>query len=154
MEPTNELLSGRFDRYVQHVMRVLIEASQTKFDHAPDLAAIDFANALRLSILDTYSGIIAGLAEDNKLSEFQMFTSHVVGFLELIANDPDRERGVLASAIGLIGDLVQNLKDAMRHLVDAPCISALLNQGLASGDQSLIDNAQWANNLVRQLRGR
>jgi hypothetical protein len=54
-------------------MRMLIEASQAKFDHV-DFGTIDYLNALRLSILDTYTGIIAGLADGGKVHDFSSFS--------------------------------------------------------------------------------
>lgn len=65
--------AGGFDRYVPFVMRMLIEASQAKFDHV-DFGTIDYLNALRLSILDTYTGIIAGLADGGKVHDFSSFS--------------------------------------------------------------------------------
>eukprot|EP00474_Spongospora_subterranea_P008852 CRZ09310.1 hypothetical protein [Spongospora subterranea] len=146
-------LKGGFDRYVAFVMRMLVDASQAKFEQV-DFGSIDYLNALRLSILDTYTGIIAGLADDNKAAEFQPFIPPIINLLTLIANDPDRETGVLSSSIGLIGDLIQNLGEAMRPFLEAPCVHSLLQQGLGVNDKSVVDSARWASGLLQQLRGR
>jgi importin subunit beta-1 len=136
---------GGFERYVPFIMRMLVEASQAKFEQV-DFGTIDYLNALRLSILDTYTGIIAGLADGGKvildllyshlfltlfsqISEFRAYIPPIIALLDLIANDPDRDTAVLSSAVGLIGDLAQNLGESLKPFISAPCIQVLISLG-------------------------
>lgn len=62
----------------------------------------------------------------------------IISFLDIVASDPDRENSVLSSAVGLIGDLAQNMVEYMVPYAGVPCIQQLLTQGLFFPDFELL----------------
>jgi importin subunit beta-1 len=71
---------------------------------------VDYINSLRVSVLEAYTGIILGLTDGGKGMLFIQFLDSLLGMLDIVANDPDTDSDVLDKAIGVIGDVAENIK--------------------------------------------
>mmetsp|Transcript_25359 Transcript_25359/g.58536 ORF Transcript_25359/g.58536 Transcript_25359/m.58536 type:complete len:807 (+) Transcript_25359:242-2662(+) len=95
-------INGAFEPYLQATLTMLLQASQTKApDDDDDL--IEYVNGLREGILEAYTGIIQGLKDGNKVDLLVPYTEHMMGFLEMLANDPNHDEAVLRTSIGCLG---------------------------------------------------
>jgi len=59
-------VEGHFERYLPYVMMMLVQASTLKFDN-PDEDSLLYLISLQEAILEAYTGILQGLAADNKV---------------------------------------------------------------------------------------
>lgn len=104
-------IGGHFDRYLSFVIPMLIQASATTC--APDdWDNIDYTESLRESIIEAYSGILFGLAADNKVNLFvsqQNLIPSILKLFELIASDEHAAERIIRGAAGLTLDLVNSV---------------------------------------------
>ncbi len=115
-------VGANFDRYCNHVLPMLKEASTFQFP-ADDYDNQEYVQQLREAILTAYVGIIAGLTSDPNANKVSTFVNHpgmidsIAGLLTIIADDSPsvRSEEVLRGACGLVYDLVEfcNLKQQM-----------------------------------------
>ena len=79
-----------------------------------DYDLVDYLNELRHGCLEAYTGIIQGLKGDesaqatmngpgNDLSIVKPHVPHIVNFIIMIAQDPDKSEDCVTSCAGLIG---------------------------------------------------
>lgn len=141
---------GCFERYLSFVMPMLIQASQTVFDNADD-ESVEYLSSLRFSILEAYTSIITGLAEDGKVHLLLEYVDAIVVLLDLVVKDASRDENVLSAAIGVTGDLAHNLGPRIRAHLSHPCFSELIRLGHASPSTRCQENARWAAEVVRVL---
>lgn len=108
-------LEGQFEPYLQVTLMMLLQASQTRApDDDEDL--IDFVNTLREGILEAYTGIIQGLDEGGKVQLIVPYGEAIMGFLENITHDPNKDDEVINGAIGVLGDLTDSLREQVPGL--------------------------------------
>jgi importin subunit beta-1 len=112
---------------------------------------IDYINMLRESILEAYTGIIQGLKDGNRIDLFQPYVQSVLEFLQEIASDPNRDEFVVAKAVGVIGDVASSMGLQIKTQLQQPYIAQLLQEGLASGDDTTMDTANWAGGIISQI---
>jgi len=121
-------IGGAFDRFLQPVMTILMQAAETtaRYDR-DDEDMIEHINVLRESILDAYIGIVQGLSSDGKQDillqpvpitpmQQMVYLNPVVQLLQLVAQDDHSSEAVIQRSIGLIGDLGSNLKGKVAQL--------------------------------------
>ena len=143
-------IGGGYEPYLQYSVLMLMQASQTKVPE-DDEDLVEYFNLLRESILEAYIGIIQGLRDGNKLPHFMQYVQGVMQLLQELSTDPTRDDFVLNKAVGLIGDLAQTMGAQMKPQLGQPFIQKLLQDGMAAGDPSLTEMANWANQVVLQL---
>lgn len=142
-------IGAAYQPYLQFSIMLLMQASSTKVpDDDDDL--IEYFNLLRESILEAYVGIVQGLQDGGLLNQFIQYVPSVLKFLEELANDPNRDDFVLSKAVGLIGDLAQSLGPQIRDEINKQFVAKLLNDAMASGDQSMAEMSTWASQVVSQ----
>ena len=98
---------------------------------------IDYINSLRLSILEAYTGIVLGLTDGQKGTLFIQFVDATLGLFEIVADDIDTDEQVLDKAIGLIGDIAENMRSPAvveKLRSKAAVLEKLIQAGLASAD--------------------
>lgn len=143
-------VGGYFERYVPYVMLMLVQASQIKFE-TMDYDNHEYLNTLRVGVLEAYTGILQGLADHRKEGLFVQFVDAVMGFLDLIASDDDREESVTRAAVGVIGDLGSRLGDKIKTQLNRPSVMALLNSGLQGESESTRTDSQWSKEQISKL---
>lgn len=143
-------LEAGFEPYMQFSLMLLLQASTTQ---APtdDVDLIEYINLLRENILEAYTGIIQGLKEGNRIDLFLPYAQSVLQFLQQIASDPNRDEFVVSKAVGVIGDVASAMGRQIKYELQQPYIAQLLQEGLASGDDTTMDTAKWAGGLITQV---
>ena len=128
---------------------MLMQAAQTKVPE-DDEELVEYFNLLRESILEAYIGIIQGLRDGQLLDKFSEYLPSVMEFLRELSTDPTRDDFVLGKAVGLIGDIAQSMGPHVKPQISQPYIQKILQDGMQSGDQNMIQMATWANGVVIQ----
>jgi len=142
-------IGGGYEPYLQVSAMMLMQASSTK---APpdDEDLIEYVNVLRQSILEAYTGIVQGLKGGNKLPLFAQFVPAILNFLRDIAEDANRDDGVLKAAVALVGDIAQAMgaeAEIKRH-ISQPFVEQMLRDAGSSPSDTTREIASWANSAV------
>jgi len=136
-------MGAGIERYLQFVMTMLGDASDTKLDdNDPD--NIEWINTLRESILAAYSCILGSLAEASKSGLYVGYLEKILNFLILINGDRNRSDHVLKKALGLITDIALKLlgQQYQRQVLIHATINELYNAGMSSRHEAVRASAQ------------
>ncbi|XP_077089872.1 importin subunit beta-1 isoform X4 [Siphateles boraxobius] len=150
-------IGGEFKKYLDIVLDTLQQASQAQVDKT-DYDMVDYLNELREGCLEAYTGIIQGLKGDQEnvhpdVMLVQPRVEFILSFIQHIAEDEDRSDGVVANAVGLIGDLCTTFgKDVMKLVEVRPQINDLLTEGRRSKITKTKTLATWATKELRKLK--
>uniref|UniRef100_A0A8C1FJ78 Karyopherin (importin) beta 1 n=1 Tax=Cyprinus carpio carpio TaxID=630221 RepID=A0A8C1FJ78_CYPCA len=150
-------IGGEFKKYLDIVLDTLQQASQAQVDKT-DYDMVDYLNELREGCLEAYTGIIQGLKGDQEnvhpdVMLVQPRVEFILSFIHHIAEDEDRSDGVVANAVGLIGDLCTTFgKDVMKLVEVRPQINELLSEGRRSKTSKTKTLATWATKELRKLK--
>jgi len=138
-----------FERYLPYAMMMLVQASQTKFDHM-DADNTEYLNGLREAVLEAYTGILQGLNGDRKGASFLPFIENVMNFIDVVAKDGSRADGVTRAAVGLIGDIGSRLASnaTVASLLRRPAVSVLVSAAMDSENDGTSEAGEWAKKLV------
>lgn len=143
-------IGAGFEKYLQVTLMMLMQASQTKApDDDEDL--IDYINILREGILEAYTGIIQGMKDGKRAQVLLPYKDSMMGFLEQLSNDNNKDREVLSKAIGCLGDIASSLGPHVRDDMSKPYVQALLKEGFDTGEDSIKQTCMWANGVVQQI---
>lgn len=143
-------IGAAYQPYLEFSVLMLMQASQTTVpDDDEDL--IDYLNLLRESILEAYVGIIQGLKDGNILASFMPYVPSIFQFLQVIADDQNRDSYVLNKAVGLLGDIAQTMGPAIKDEINKQFAMKLISDAMSSGDASLQEVANWASVAVTQV---
>ena len=130
---------------------MLLQASQTRApDDDEDL--IDFVNTLREGILEAYTGIIQGLDEGGKVQLIVPYGEAIMGFLENVTHDPNKDDEVVCGAIGVLGDLADSLREQVPGLTTKKFVDDLLNLGNQSGVEKIMELARCYRGRIDKLK--
>jgi importin subunit beta-1 len=142
-------ISAGFEPYLQVSLMMLLQASQTR---APpdDEDLIDYVNSLREGILEAYTGIIQGLKDGNRVDLLLPYCEAIMGFLKMVTEDENRDYEVLGKSVGLIGDIASSLGSAVKDQLSQPFVRQLIQDGLGSVDETIIETSNWAAQSVQQ----
>ncbi|KAI4889712.1 hypothetical protein NFI96_019415 [Prochilodus magdalenae] len=150
-------IGGEFKKYLEVVLDTLQQASQAQVDKT-DYDMVDYLNELREGCLEAYTGIIQGLKGDQEnvhpdVMLVQPRVEFILSFINHIAEDEDHSDGVVANAVGLIGDLCTTFgKDVMKLVEVRPQINDLLTEGRRSKTSKTKTLATWATKELRKLK--
>jgi importin subunit beta-1 len=154
-------IAGYFERYLSYVMRMLIGASQTVIDEKDiDYESVEYIQQLRESILEAYTGIIHGLAQDNKQQLFLQSVGNnsaeaIFAIFDLLSRESEHSgiamnESLLRAAVGLVGDIANRLPQSAQAL-RRPSVQKLLQMALLpQNEASTQETAQYAS---EQLQG-
>lgn len=141
-------VEGYFSRYLQWVMRMLVDAGKIKFPQH-DVDDMEYLNALREAILDCYTGLVQGMNS----TQMQPYIAEIMAFLVLVAQDPTVTSGVLRSAVGVVWDMADNMPQAMKAAITqhnaGPAFQALIQR--ASKCPEAQQSAQQAHASLAKL---
>ncbi|XP_010553116.1 PREDICTED: importin subunit beta-1 [Tarenaya hassleriana] len=104
-------IGAHFERYVAPALQIMQGAAQVcaQMDTS-DEELMDYANQLRRSIFEAYSGILQGF-KDEKAELMLPYAQHLLQFIELVSRDAQRDESVTKAAVAAMGDLA----DALGH---------------------------------------
>ncbi len=142
-------IGGAYKPYLEFSVLMLMQASATLVPEDDD-DLIEYLNLLREAILEAYVGIIQGLRDGNLLGDFIAYVPPLMQFLQVIADDPNRDSYVLNKAVGLLGDLAQTMGPQIKNDINKQFVSKLVGDAMSSNDDSLMEVATWASQLLTQ----
>jgi len=158
-----------FKKYSEIVLQCLQQASQAQVDKS-DYDMIDYLNDLRDACLEAYTGIIQGLkGEDERnvspdVLAVEGHLAHILEFINVISQDPDRTDSLVGASCGLLGDIAtafvgKNLPNAdpnfsqnILKALDTENFSELLQEGRRSKVNKTKTLAVWASKTIRGLK--
>ena len=143
-------IGGHFEPYLQVTLMMCMQAQATRAPDDDD-ELIDYVNILREGVLEAYTGIIQGLKDGNKGTLLTPYVESIFGFLETLANDPNRDETLLKASIGCVGDIASTLEGRIKDFLSKPFIQQIIEEGLSTGDPGIIDTAQWAAGVIQQI---
>ncbi|GKZ01533.1 hypothetical protein MPSEU_001103900 [Mayamaea pseudoterrestris] len=148
-------ITGAYEPYVEVSAMLLMQASRQCMTSSDDDDMLSFINDLRLAILEAYSGIVIGLADGNKLHLFMASVQSIFQFLEYLSTpESDKDDRVLAKAVALVGDIVQqlqsNYKDSIKAAVNQAWLGNLLMEASVSSDEAR-QNAIWTRSICEEV---
>ena len=143
-------IGDAYQPYLEFSVLMLMQASATVVpDEDDDL--VEYLNLLREAILEAYVGIIQGLREGNLLDQFAVYVTPLLQFLQVIAEDPNRDTYVLNKAVGLLGDLAQTMGPQIKNEINKQFVSKLIGEAMSSSDPQLVEVATWASQLLTKV---
>jgi len=144
-------IGGEFQKYLNHVVTVLQQASLTKVD-AKDYDLVDYLNQLREGILEAYTGIVIGMKDDQQASlTFLNFIAqqHIFDFFAFVWQDENKSDAVIKGIIGLIGDMATTYGDKLKTIYHQRVhIKLILNECLKHEDSDIQETAHWVKELI------
>jgi importin subunit beta-1 len=144
-----------YEPYLQVSVMMLMQAAQQNAP-AEDEELVIFINTLRLSILEAYTGIIMGLSDGGALEMFVSTVPAIMQFLQFLANpDSLRDDEVIPKAVGLIGDIAQQLGSypGVTQQINQPFVATLLQECLSIPEGGAQEIAIWTRGVVTTLLG-
>jgi len=140
-------IGGKFKKYLDFVMGILQQASQTQVDpNNEDL--VYFLNVLRENIFEAYTGINHGLKDDGLQDSLLQYVEGMIQFAETVARDPNHTDDVAKAALGVIGDLCHSLGPRIKPLVQKEWVLKLINEILQVDDTTYKRIGNWAKQAV------
>ncbi|KHJ96355.1 HEAT repeat protein [Oesophagostomum dentatum] len=156
-------IGEHFERYIQIVMSMLIEASTAAVVTNPhDYDQVDYVDKLRENCVTAYTGILQGMRpagsenDPEKLNQARQSLSRFVQpMCEMIAKCCETHPvapsdGLVATVAGLIGDLVVLYGNQITPTLNNEKVSALLGRGRKSRTSKTKSVAVWATKEMRK----
>ena len=144
-------INGAFAEYMDLVMMMLSQASQIRVpDDDDDL--IIYCNKLRDGILEGYIGIITGLDMVKKADLLLPHCAGIMGFLECVSKDINKDDGILKHAICCLIDLVNSLGSRVPEIRSKPFVHELIREGETSEDEDIRVDARCLKDVVQNLK--
>lgn len=146
-----------FQKYLPAVLQMLMHASQVQVDQN-DYDMVEYLNELRESVIESYTGVIQGLKgpDANKpLPQVAVMESQlpqILRFVAMIGEGRNNTEAIVASAVGLIGDLCSAFGTNLLVHLEHPSIQKLLTDGKSSKQQRTKTMATWAQKEIKKLQ--
>lgn len=149
-------IGPEFKKYLMIVLQMLGQAAQLQVDPV-DYDMVDYLTELRESVLEAYTGIIQGLKGTDKSpnQDVKLMEPHInsiIGFMNIIAQDPEISDSIIAIMAGLIGDLCAAFGTPLLGLLDNEHIRKLLQDGRKSRTARTKQLSAWASKEIKKLR--
>ena len=142
-----------FEVYMKVASKLMMEAAEALVQ-PDDEELVDFINRLRLSILDAYTGIIMGLANDNAFHLLVPTVDSVMQFLDILSLPASLTDDMcLQKAVALVRDIAQQMGTApqIKEQLSRPFVLSLVRDAQASTDESTREIADSTVGALRQI---
>lgn len=142
-----------FEPYLQACVMMLMQASQ-QMPTPGDELLVDFINSLRAAVLDAYSGIVVGLAEENTIRLFVPHVPALMQFLHMLSTPQSQKNvEVLWKAVGLLGDVAKEIgsESQVKQHLQEPFVAMLVREAAAAEDDQARTMANWASSVIQPL---
>ncbi|KAJ3437744.1 importin subunit beta-1 [Anaeramoeba flamelloides] len=138
-------ICGEFEPYLERVTETLEHASSVEYTEE-DNDQINYIQNLQRSVLETYSGIIQGLKDDQKEELFLNYCQSIIEFLVRIHDTEEDfiDDKMLKAAAGLIGDILSILGNQVKEAFQIQPIQELVNACANSEKKSVAEVGKWA----------
>lgn len=146
-----------FQKYLPVVLQMLMHASQVQVDQN-DYDMVEYLNELRESVIESYTGIIQGLKGPEagkplpQVAVMESQLPQILKFVAAIAEDKNNTEAIIASAVGLIGDLCSAFGPNLLMHLEHPSIQKLMQEGKQSKQQRTKMMAGWAQKEIKKLQ--
>eukprot|EP01122_Echinamoeba_exundans_P016333 TRINITY_DN8245_c0_g1_i1.p1 TRINITY_DN8245_c0_g1~~TRINITY_DN8245_c0_g1_i1.p1 ORF type:complete len:873 (+),score=280.05 TRINITY_DN8245_c0_g1_i1:3036-5654(+) len=146
-------ISGSFAKYLPSVMDILKGAcdltTSVRLDQTDNWDTIVNMQGLRHAILEAYSGILLGLNEDHKAELIMPYVNGILHFLHMLTIDQCRNEEVARGAVGLLGDIVNNLgpRLTMQQQIKS-YFTPLIEQCLKAENDLTRETAAWTSDVI------
>jgi importin subunit beta-1 len=140
-------IGASFEPYLQVSAMLLMQASQAPIQLGDD-DLVDFINRLRVSVLDSNMGIVAGLADGNVLHLFVRYIPLILQFIQVLST-PESYKDDLCLQKA-VGDIAQQMGSnaEIRQQLNQPFVGQLLQEAGRSTVDATRDIAMWAHSVL------
>jgi len=141
------------DRYLQHVMRLVLQAGAVQVQN-PDLDTMDTLEELRVAVLEICSATLQSLATANKQGAFLNYMQGIETLLKVISEDPNcmKSKGILKTTVSLIGDMIQNCppqqKATMKQRLNNNIVVLIVRTTCSINDQDTRERGAWCQRML------
>ncbi|KAJ3437590.1 importin subunit beta-1 [Anaeramoeba flamelloides] len=142
-------ICGEFVPHLERVTEMLEQASTVEITE-DDEDSIFYVHNLHRSVLETYSGIIQGLKDDQKEELFLPYCQNIIEFLVRI-HDCEQDfldDKMLKAAAGLIGDIVSILGNQVKEAFQIQPIQEIVNACTHSEKKLVYEVGRWASSKL------
>ena len=141
-------VEGDFLESLEGVMGLIYEAMEVQpADDSDD--EIDYVNLVRQNVLESCSSILQGLKNDP--DTFMDHAVRIMGLLQQISEDPNRDDEVIRAAVSFVGDVVNVYGVTAREGVDVEYVSNLVSDALMSNDKETKKQGKWAMAIIKKI---
>ncbi|XP_060957735.1 importin subunit beta-1 isoform X1 [Cannabis sativa] len=145
-------IEEHFEKYVPYALQMMQGAAElcARMDTSDD-ELIDYANQLKRSIFEAYSGILQGF-KDSKSEIMLPYAQHLLQFIETVFRDKQRDESVTRAAVAVIGDLADALGPNTKLLFrEKSFYVEFLGECLESDDEQLKETATWTKGMINRI---
>ncbi|KAI0566958.1 Importin beta [Gracilaria domingensis] len=145
-------VKGHFETYLKPVMDCMKQAAESsvQLEIVPDdYDTIEWVVALREAILESYTGIVSGLKDDNKQENLHPHLDWILGFCEVMVTEGSHtlvptSEVMLRDIMGLMGDIVDAVPQFQPVAKQKAWLQALVERGSGSADERTSEIATLA----------
>ncbi|KAL7111553.1 hypothetical protein ACP275_05G095900 [Erythranthe tilingii] len=145
-------IGEHFNKYVTCALPIMESASRVcaEVDNISDKEMVGYCNNLKRSIFGAYSGILQGFKRSSKMDRVMLpYAPHLVWFIESVAKDNQRDKGVTKASVEVLGDLADALGSNVEMLLkDCKFCTELIGECLQSDDEDLKRAATWTKRMI------
>ncbi|KAL1412700.1 karyopherin Kap95 [Vanrija albida] len=139
-----------FVPFLETTMNILSQAGNTA-SSATDIALNEFVWTMREAIVDAFIGILNGL-KTSDATPFLQFVPGILNFLRQCLAEEERTEEFVAAALGLIGDIGDTYKVAVRDELLQEWVQSAIQVGRQRGaSKQSRSNAAYAQRTIREL---
>jgi len=145
-----------FEKYLAYVVPMLQSATQLSLmTPKDDDEMIDYNNMLRNGIFEAYAGLLQGFKDDRaKVQQLLVHATFVLGFIEEVSKDSDRDEAVTRAMVGVMGDMADTMDGIGPLYMEKSFWRALLAECEDPGqDDQLRETAKWAREKIMMRTG-
>ena len=163
-------VGGEFEKYLPYALPVLSSAAEmcASTENLAALAGIagddkeetvDYANALRVGVLEAYSGMMQGFKPKQEDAQRQspllqqpQYLNSFFKFCEMVSVDPDMSPEVMRLLAGALGDCADCLKPSIAEAFRRKPFWVQFFQKCEQGDDKrAASTARWARSLIEPM---
>lgn len=145
-------IEEHFEKYVPYALQMMQGAAElcARMDTTDD-ELIDYANQLKRSIFEAYSGILQGF-KNSKPEIMLPYAQPLLKFIETVFRDRQRDESVTKAAVAVIGDLADALGSNTKLLFrESAFYVDFLGECLQSDDDQLKETATWTQGMIGRV---
>lgn len=150
-------IGGAFKTYLEAVLLTLLQATNISYNRS-NYELVEYVNDLWESTLHAYTGIVQALKGDAEVPhpDVLLLQPHVVyisQFLLKVAEQyVDLPDAIIASAAGLIGDLLSVFGQAMLPLIEQPSVQQMFLRGKKSKSSKTRTMSLWVLREIKKFK--
>eukprot|EP00003_Mantamonas_plastica_P023266 TRINITY_DN4156_c0_g1_i6.p1 TRINITY_DN4156_c0_g1~~TRINITY_DN4156_c0_g1_i6.p1 ORF type:complete len:930 (+),score=348.10 TRINITY_DN4156_c0_g1_i6:188-2791(+) len=145
-------IGGGFQDFKNDVSQLLQQVADFTISADDDPRTMNYHNKLRDALFETYTGILQGLAIDEKSELMLDEIPTILSVVQVVYSDENTTDEVLRSAVNVIGDIANTMGDASaKSLKRQEVVIQIINFCARSKNKKLREDAKWARDAVRRV---